>query len=102
MVKVIERRESRVWRGSGTHQFLGANTWRSGANEEAGLGGGGGGEYGRQAGRAVEIWGQRHWEGREDQCGEGVRWRRRHGGREVGSAVSAGWSRVGQKSTDGR
>ena len=102
MVMVIGKRERGVWRGLGAHQFLGAHAWRSGVNEVARLGNGGGGEHGRQVGRAVEVWRQRHWEGREDQCGEGVRWRRRHGGREVGSAVSAGWSRVGQKSTDRR
>ena len=46
LVVVIGRRESRVWRGAGAHQFLGAHPWRSGADKEAGLGGGGGGEYG--------------------------------------------------------
>ena len=102
MVVVIGKRESRVWSGLRAHQFLGAHAWGSGVNEEARLGSGGGGEYGRQAGRAVEVWGQRHREGREDQRGEGVRWRRLHGGEEVGRVASAWWPGVGQTPTVGR
>ena len=65
LVVVIGKRESRVCIGLRAHQFLGAHAWRSGVNEEARLGSGGGGEYGRQVGRAAEVWRQRHWEGRE-------------------------------------